>query len=227
MLVVCPKCSSSYLVRADQIGTLGRAVRCGACKTHWVAMPDAFDLGEELDLDTTMQMSDPQLSADELDASRNANAKGLKGFGGRNGNSGSSLYKIVGIFVSIVALGVVVISISDVRTQVSEAINGVVDLVAKDVNAGLSLTELKSEFIEEKGLPFLKVEGQIISTLSEPRKLPPIEIVVLSESKAELYRWVIDPPKEAISAGTPVPFSALLNSPPPESKEVAIRFGTM
>jgi hypothetical protein len=57
--------------------------------------------------------------------------------------------------------------------------------------------------------------------------MPPIEIVVLSETKQELFKWTIDPPKETITAGTPVPFKAVLNSPPAESKEVAIRFGSM
>ena len=96
MLVICPKCSCSYLVRADQIGTLGRAVRCGACKTQWVAMPDSFDLGEELDLDTALRMSEPELTAEELASANVANSALLRKSQSRSGALSSS-FKIVGI----------------------------------------------------------------------------------------------------------------------------------
>lgn len=226
MLVVCPKCSSSYLVRADQIGTLGRAVRCGACKTHWVAMPDAFDLGEELDLDNAMRMSEPELTADELAAAQELNGQGASKSGSKTLKI-SRTTQIVGLVIAVVAIGIVALSISDVRTQVSDALTEITSALAVDENAGLTFSELKSEYIEENGKPFLKVAGQIIYDRSEPRKIPPIEIVVLSESKQEIFKWIIDPPKETITTGSPVPFTAVLNSPPAESKEVAIRFGTM
>lgn len=225
MLVICPKCSCSYLVRADQIGTLGRAVRCGACKTHWVAMPDAFDLGEELDLDTALRMSEPDLSPEELAAANAANSA-LQRKSGPRSDQTTSLFKIIGIVFGILAIGIVAMSISDVRNQVNLAIAGVTEALSVDENAGLRFTELKSEFMEERGLSFLKVEGRIVYDRAEPRKLPPIEIVVLSETKQELFKWTIDPPSETITVGTPVPFKAVLNSPPPESKEVAIRFGS-
>lgn len=226
MLVVCPKCSSSYLVRADQIGTLGRSVRCGACKTRWVAMPDAFDTGEELDLDHAERMSEPELTAEELAVAHDANSQGaFKSVSKTLVISRTT--QIIGLVVGIVALGVVVVSIADVRKQVSVALTEITSAFAVDENAGLIFSGLTSEYIEENGKPFLRVEGQITYDRSEPRKIPPIEIVVLSETKQELLKWVIDPPKETITTGTPVPFKALLNSPPAESKEVAIRFGSM
>lgn len=226
MLVICPKCSSSYLVRADQIGTLGRAVRCGACKTHWVAMPDAFDPGEELDLDTALRMSEPDLTAEELAAANAANS-GSMGKSGYRSSLNSSSFKIIGIVVGILAISIVGMSISDVRNQVNQAISDVTNALYVDENDGLRFAELKSEFSEERGLSILTIEGQIWSDRAEPRKIPPIEIVVLSETKLELFKWTIDPPKETITAGAPVPFKAVLNSPPAESKEVAIRFGSM
>ena len=226
MLVVCPKCSSSYLVRADQIGTLGRAVRCGACKTNWVAMPDAFDTGEELDLDTTMRMSEPELSADELAAANASNSAARSNARGKDVVISRTM-QIVAIVLAIVALGAVALSISDVRTQVNVALAGITSVIAVDENAGLTFNELKSEYIEENGKAFLKVDGQIMYDRAEPRKMPPIEVIVRSEGKQELKKWVIDPPADTISAGTPVPFKALLAEPPPDSKEVAIRFGSM
>lgn len=225
MLVICPKCSCSYLVRADQIGTLGRSVRCGACKTHWVAMPDAFDLGEELDLDTTLRMSEPELSAEELAAANAANSVERRTSGSRFGVR-SGAVKIGGIVAGIFAIGVVALSISDVRKQVSQALADMTSALTVDKFDGLRFTDLKSDFWEERGMSFLRIEGKIISERSEARPVPPIEIVVLSETKQEIFKWTIDPPEETITPGTPVPFKAVLNSPPPESKEVAIRFGT-
>ena len=115
MLVICPKCSCSYLVRADQIGTLGRAVRCGACKTQWVAMPDAFDLGEELDLDTALRMSEPELTAEELASANVANSALLRKSQSRSGALSSS-FKIVGIVAGIIAIGIVAMSMFEIRS---------------------------------------------------------------------------------------------------------------
>ena len=189
-------------------------------------MPDSFDLGEELDLDTALRMSEPELTAEELASANVANSALLRKSQSRSGALSSS-FKIVGIVAGIIAIGIVAMSISDVRNQVNQAISDVTNALSVDENAGLRFTDLKSEFLEERGLSFLKIEGPIWSDRGEPRKMPPIEIVVLSETKQELFKWTIDPPKETITAGTPVPFKAVLNSPPAESKEVAIRFGSM
>src|SRR5215471_20092915 len=35
MLIVCPKCSASYEVKAEAIGDKGRTVRCVHCRTEW------------------------------------------------------------------------------------------------------------------------------------------------------------------------------------------------
>jgi predicted Zn finger-like uncharacterized protein len=37
MLIVCPKCSISYEVKAEAIGNAGRSVRCAHCRNEWVA----------------------------------------------------------------------------------------------------------------------------------------------------------------------------------------------
>lgn len=45
MLIVCPKCTSSYRVDASAIGARGRSVRCVPCQSVWfVAPPEASDL---------------------------------------------------------------------------------------------------------------------------------------------------------------------------------------
>ena len=40
MLIVCPSCSTSYLIDPASVGPAGRAVRCARCKTTWFATPD-------------------------------------------------------------------------------------------------------------------------------------------------------------------------------------------
>jgi predicted Zn finger-like uncharacterized protein len=38
MLIVCPKCASSYDVQPGKLGRTGRSVRCARCTTTWYAM---------------------------------------------------------------------------------------------------------------------------------------------------------------------------------------------
>src|SRR5471032_1516649 len=37
MLIVCPSCTTSYLIDPASVGSAGRTVRCARCKTTWFA----------------------------------------------------------------------------------------------------------------------------------------------------------------------------------------------
>src|SRR5476649_192709 len=37
MLIVCPSCTTSYMIDQTSVGPAGRTVRCARCKTAWFA----------------------------------------------------------------------------------------------------------------------------------------------------------------------------------------------
>jgi predicted Zn finger-like uncharacterized protein len=40
MLIVCPHCASTYDIETAALGSKGRPVRCGVCRTLWFAAPE-------------------------------------------------------------------------------------------------------------------------------------------------------------------------------------------
>jgi len=52
MYITCPKCSTSFVVTADQIGESGRKVRCSKCKNTWRAMLPAAYKSQSLNPDS-------------------------------------------------------------------------------------------------------------------------------------------------------------------------------
>ncbi len=60
MLIVCPKCATSYQVDSAALGADGRSVRCSRCQTTWFAQPPAPDL--------VPQAMPPAAEADDTDS---------------------------------------------------------------------------------------------------------------------------------------------------------------
>jgi predicted Zn finger-like uncharacterized protein len=49
MLIVCPSCSTSYMIDPASVGPAGRAVRCARCKTTWFASGPKTDVSAFVD----------------------------------------------------------------------------------------------------------------------------------------------------------------------------------
>jgi predicted Zn finger-like uncharacterized protein len=49
MLIVCPSCSTSYMIDPASVGPAGRAVRCARCKTTWFATGPKIDVTAYVD----------------------------------------------------------------------------------------------------------------------------------------------------------------------------------
>lgn len=58
MIITCPNCQTRYKVANDSIGAVGRQVMCAACKTAWLATPDALGSHQVFD--------DPDPDDDEI-----------------------------------------------------------------------------------------------------------------------------------------------------------------
>lgn len=208
MLIICPNCSSSYLIRASEIGPEGRLVRCGSCQNSWQvggghAAPAEADQSEPEPI---------EISEENLEPVRPAASRGLRRPSRRLAISGLLAASIATVFV--MPLG-----------RIADAARALIGrVVPSDRFAGLDFENVSSQLVAENDEIILLVEGQIIAREGENRDVPALALSIRGETKDQIFRWTVKPPAETISAGAPIPFKVRLASPPITGREVLIRF---
>ena len=89
---------------------------------------------------------------------------------------------------------------------------------------GLEFRNVTYERQTEGGLPVLAVKGEVVNVAGKSVALPRLRVGLLDETQKELYHWtfalseLVLPPDEAAS------FVTRLSSPPPEARDIEIRF---
>jgi predicted Zn finger-like uncharacterized protein len=98
-------------------------------------------------------------------------------------------------------------------------------MVGLDVNLrGLAFKDIKITNETVDGKPVLVIEGMIIGETRKPVELPRLRFSVRDEQGAEIYAWnaVLDQP--VLKPGEHAYFKSRLASPPPEGRNIDIRF---
>ena len=98
-------------------------------------------------------------------------------------------------------------------------------MVGLDVNLrGLAFKDIKITNETVDGKPVLVIEGMIIGETRKPVELPRLRFSVRDEQGAEIYAWnaVLDQP--VLKPGERAYFKSRLASPPPEGRNIDVRF---
>ena len=98
-------------------------------------------------------------------------------------------------------------------------------MVGLEVNLrGLAFKDIKITNETVDGKPVLVIEGMIVGETSKPVELPRLRFSVRDAQGAEIYAWnaVLDQP--VLKPGERASFKSRLASPPPEGRNIDIRF---
>ena len=98
-------------------------------------------------------------------------------------------------------------------------------LVGLDVNLrGLRFKDVKvsSEMVE--GKPVLVIEGSITGESNKPMEIPRLRFSVRDAQGAEIYAWNAVLEQSVLRPGERAPFKSRLASPPPEGRNIDVRF---
>ena len=89
---------------------------------------------------------------------------------------------------------------------------------------GLVLADVTSEMQTAEGVQVLLVQGRIVSTTNRVVEVPRLRFAVRNGGGNEIYSWTALPSRSLLSPGETLAFQSRLASPPPETRDVLVRF---
>ena len=89
---------------------------------------------------------------------------------------------------------------------------------------GLVITDVATEMQTNEGVAVLLVEGRIVSTAKRTVEVPRLSFAARNEQGAEIYTWSALPGRTLLGPGEALSFRSRLASPPPETRDVLVRF---
>jgi hypothetical protein len=89
---------------------------------------------------------------------------------------------------------------------------------------GLVLANVTSETLAKDGVQVLLVQGQIVSTAKRTVDVPRLRFAVRNGSGNEIYSWTALPNRGLLGPGEMLSFQSSLASPPPETRDLLVRF---
>lgn len=89
---------------------------------------------------------------------------------------------------------------------------------------GLTFAEITTATETHDGVPVLVVEGTIVSASPRIVEVPRLRFSVRNRSGQEVYAWTAVPSRSVLGPGESLSFRSRLASPPPDAREVLVRF---
>jgi len=89
---------------------------------------------------------------------------------------------------------------------------------------GLVLTDVTTEPLTNDGAQVLLVQGRIVSTAKRMIEVPRLRFAIRDRSGNEIYTWTALPERSILAPGETLGFQSRLASPPPETRDVVVRF---
>jgi len=91
---------------------------------------------------------------------------------------------------------------------------------------GVTFEDVATATEQHDGVPILVVQGNIVNRGSHVVDLSRLKFVVRNAMNEEIYSWTAMPPRTSLPGGEAVGFRSRLASPPPEGRDVLVRFVT-
>jgi predicted Zn finger-like uncharacterized protein len=134
----------------------------------------------------------------------------------------------IGLTTACAAMGALVLATLIWRAELVRLLPqtaGFYKLVGLDVNLrGLKFRDVKvsSEMVE--GKPVLVIEGSITGESNKPVEIPRLRFSVRDAQGAEIYAWNAVLEQSVLRPGERAQFKSRLASPPPEGRNIDVRF---
>jgi predicted Zn finger-like uncharacterized protein len=89
---------------------------------------------------------------------------------------------------------------------------------------GLDFEDIATATEQHEGVPILVISGTIVNDSRRVVDVPRLRFSVRNAARQEVYSWSAVPPRTMLPPGEAVTFRSRLASPPPEAREILVRF---
>jgi hypothetical protein len=87
---------------------------------------------------------------------------------------------------------------------------------------GIAITNVDLRQELQDGMPVLSVTGDVVNVSNRDQPIPRLSVVLLDDTRRELYRWTFDPGIPPLKPGAQGVFGTKLSSPPPDARSATV-----
>jgi hypothetical protein len=89
---------------------------------------------------------------------------------------------------------------------------------------GLAFKNVAVSGETDEGVPVMVIIGTMVAVAKEPVRVPPLRYALRSPAGVEVYAWTAQRSRPVLSPGEELPFRTRIASPPPDGRDVQVRF---
>ena len=242
MILTCPSCRTRYQTDGARFKAPGRNVRCAKCGHVWFesapelvpqAEPEAIVIPSAAVAPATVEQPVQAVSASDRGALDFATVPREEKAAAvpdkvRRASRGVAFAQSIGWMALIFLIGAIgwgTIRYRETIAAVWPQSASFYAVLGLPVNVrGIALTNIAYKQEYEDGQPVLSVTGKVVNVSTRDQPVPEIRVVLLDGAKHELYHWTFDAGIRALKPGSESPFTTRLSSPPPEARNLNVRF---
>ncbi len=234
MILTCPSCGTRYQGDSSRFMPPGRNVRCAKCQHVWFQAapePESAELPVLADPEPAPVPSPevfPQAAVPSPDLASPVAPVAMQPRRRRRRRSGSGAAQAVGwaaLVLLAVSTGWASVQfrqpIVDVWPQ-SASLYGALGMPV--IVRGITLSNIGYQQEVEDGQPVLAVTGKLVNVSDRELPVPVIRVMLTDDAKREVYHWTFDAGIQSLKPGAESSFVTRLASPPPEARNLNIRF---
>jgi predicted Zn finger-like uncharacterized protein len=236
MILTCPSCSTRYQADGARFVAPGRNVRCAKCGHVWFqTAPEAEPEPEPVLEPVAVTPPEPEPSAPEPIAAAplssiinpqpvEAAPRPKKRKGQKSGLLADAIAWAALIFLAV-TIGWAGVQYRQTIVELWPGLAPLYDVVGLPVESdGIQLIDVAYQHEVEDGQPVLSVSGKIVNVSERELPVPIIRVMLSDQEQHEIYHWMFNAGVQSLKPGAESPFVTRLSSPPPEARNLNIRF---
>jgi predicted Zn finger-like uncharacterized protein len=238
MILTCPSCSTRYQADSGRFAAPGRNVRCAKCGHVWFQTTPEVEPEPEPVLepvvvpppDPAPAAAIPDAAAPTLESIRRSaqQAQETPRVAKRRpakGNVVADATAWAALVFLAVTIGWAGVTYRQTIVDMWPGVAPLYELAGLTVaTEGIELIDVGYQHEVEDGRPVLAVSGKIVNVTDRELPVPEIRVMLSDERQQELYHWMFNAGVRTLQPGAESPFVTRLSSPPPEARNLNIRF---